>query len=718
MPSTVWLFALTIFTSAFLLFQVQPLVSKQILPWFGGSPAVWTTAMLFFQSVLFAGYAYAHALSRLPSRRWQARIHIGLLIIAAVMASQVLPSAALKPVTSDAPVSQVLTILALSVGLPYLCLATTGPLVQHWFTATPHASSVFRLYALSNIGSFLALLSFPYLFEPWFDLPTMARLWTAGFWLFALLCVPIALGWRQQPQADTGSQTTDNAQTPAHADTNAKVSPVAAKQRLMWALLPALASLVFIAVTDQVSHDVAPEPRIWVTTLGLYLLTFVLTFDHPRWYRPRLTAMVAIAAILITTGRSEIPDWLGFEWDYGVAELRWMHYILLLAVCMLCHGELYRRRPTQPRHLTEFYLWMSLGGAFGGLFVTLVATPLFDDYHEWLISLVIALALAWLVMSRGAHASRRLVAVVGVVITVGLTLYFEDPWLQRGHQTAEYTNTWLDQGRNFYGTVSVKERRYPADPQKDYRIFVSGSIEHGQQFLADNRKHEPSTYYSRESGIGETMLYAANRQPALDVALVGLGAGTLANYARPTDSYDFYEINPEAIRIARTWFSNLQACQAREQRMLEGDARLVIEHLPADKRYDIIVLDAFTGGSVPVHLLTREAFAAYSAHLKPNGFIAINITNAYLNLYPVVKAQAELLGMGYRNKYQAPDHDRHIRRNQHFVMTRDAAYLQTHPSVNREYRDEQGKLLRVDQLDWPGIRLWTDQFSSIQHIAW
>ncbi len=706
-------FALTIFTSAFLLFQVQPLISKQILPWFGGSPAVWTTAMLFFQSLLCLGYFYAHALASMSSRKTQARIHVVVLILAALLASRVLPGAELRPESPDSPVLQVLQILGLSVGLPYFCLATTGPLVQHWFTSTAHAQSVFRLYALSNVGSFLALLSFPYVLEPWLEQQQMGQLWTIGFWVFALLCLPVALGaW--QNKAETANAT-------VNLGPKTKL-PIA--QRLSWIALPALASLVFIAATDQISHDIAPEPRLWISTLGLYLVTFILTFDHPRWYRPRLFGALALILLLLTAGMGDIPQWFGLEWDYGVNEVRWSHYALLFVVCMLCHGELYRRRPVDTRWLTEFYFCMSIGGAFGGLFVTLVATQWFDDYHEWLMALVIVALLATYVLFRTslprADGAGRLVRLGGVTTATGmvaLLVILQNPWSWREIIKPDRSEILLDQERNFYGTVSVKERIFFEQPELNERVFFSGSVTHGQQFLSDKLRHVPTTYYARDSGIGDTLLWAMSQKPNLSVALIGLGAGTLANYARPADAYDFYEINPAAVHFAKQWFDNLKSCKAAEQNIVLGDARLRMAQLPKDKRYDVIVLDAFTGGSVPIHLLTREAFQIYANHLKPDGYIAINITNAYLNLYPIVKAQSEVLGMGFRHKFQAADDDKNIRRNLHFIMTNDQAYLKAYPSVSREVRDDAGRIIGTDPQDQPGLRLWTDQFSSIAPIV-
>jgi spermidine synthase len=586
-------------------------------------------------------------------------------------------------------------------------------LVQHWFTSTAHAQSVFRLYALSNVGSFLALLSFPYVLEPWLEQQQMGQLWTIGFWVFALLCLPVALGaWQNK---------TETANAAVNLGPKTKL-PVA--QRLSWIALPALASLVFISATDQISHDVAPEPRLWISTLGLYLVTFILTFDHPRWYRPRLFGALALVLLLVTAGMSDIPQWFGFEWDYGVNDVRWSHYALLFVVCMLCHGELYRRRPTDTRWLTEFYFCMSIGGAFGGLFVTLVATQWFDDYHEWLMALLIVALLATYVLFRSslprASMAGRVLRIGGVATATGmvaLLVVLQNPWSWRQIIKPDRSEILLAQERNFYGTVSVKETLFFNEPELNERVFFSGSVTHGQQFLSDKLRHVPTTYYARDSGIGDTLLWAIAQKPNLSVALIGLGAGTLANYAREGDAYDFYEINPAAVRFAQEWFDNLKSCKAKEQNILLGDARLRMAQLPKDKRYDVIVLDAFTGGSVPIHLLTREAFKIYSDHLKPDGYIAINITNAYLNLYPIVKAQSEVLGMTFRHKFQAADDVQNIRRNLHFIMTNDQAYLKAHPSVSREILDDTGRLIGKDPQEQPGLRLWTDQFSSIAPIV-
>lgn len=732
----VMLFGLTIFVSAFLLFQVQPMVSKAILPWFGGGPAVWTAAMLFFQCVLFGGYLYAHALGTLSSPRRQAIIHLVLLAVAAVFARWVVPDAALQPSGDEAPVGRILWILTVTVGLPYFCLASTGPLLQHWFARGGAGGSVYRLYALSNVGSLLALLSFPYLFEPWFDLPTIGSGWTWGFWLFAAACALIAAMQAKAVPVTAAAGAAGGTGAPKSAS-HAVGQRTSWGERAGWVLLPALASMLFIATTDHASHDIAPEPRLWILTLSLYLLSFIVSFDHPRWYRAGWVAAAALGSVLFTAGRHAIPELFGGYWGYGLSELRWIHGGMLFLVCFVCHGELYRRRPADTSQLTGYYLWMSFGGACGGLFVALVATHLFNDFYEWSIGLAAAAALCVLVIDReirgrpgaaggvpvrpagGGVASRRPAVTWAVLIVcTGLAFWWDNPLRGRLSYMDGAVETTLDQTRNFYGVVVVRERRFAADPSRDHRVFYSGQITHGLQFLAPERLRAPVSYYGPDSGVGETYRYLMARSPAVDVAIVGLGAGALASYARAGDRYDFFEINPEVERVARAWFTYLPQAPAAELRVITGDARLKMEQLPPERRYDMIVLDAFSGGSVPVHLLTREAFAVYARYLKPDGFLVVHITNAYLNLYPVVMRQAEALGMSVRSRFQDKDPDRFIRENHYMILTRDDRYLSAYPSVDRPLLDAQGRVVGTRKYDIPGVGLWTDHFSSITPLEW
>ncbi len=324
-------YALTIALSAFLLFQVQPLISKAILPWFGGSPSVWTTAMLFFQCALCGGYFYAFVLSRRCTPAQQARIHLALLALAAVAAAYLLPHPGLKPAGDEDPALRIVLLLALSVGLPYFFLATTGPLIQHWYARAHPGRSAFRLYALSNAGSLLALLSFPYLFEPVFSLQEIAGMWSWAFWVFVLLCM--ASAWLNRSLEPTAEPMPVAAPAPAATAAEGADAP-SGWRRAQWVLLPALASLAFIATTDHVSHDVAPEPRLWITTLGLYLLTFIVCFDHPRWYRARPAAALLVLLILGLSGRGEL---YGF-WAPSLDQTRWAHFALMFGVCFVAHG--------------------------------------------------------------------------------------------------------------------------------------------------------------------------------------------------------------------------------------------------------------------------------------------------------------------------------------------------------------------------------------------
>jgi spermidine synthase len=436
-----------------------------------------------------------------------------------------------------------------------------------------------------------------------------------------------------------------------------------------------------------------------------------------------------LLTILVLAGRRDILDGLGLDWKIGVTEIRWSHFLAMFLICFMCHGELVRLRPRSREHLTEFYLCMSFGGACGGLFVALVATNLFDDFHEWSLCLLSAIALGTYILvsasrtprpgtirNKSTARVRQLFFGAAGLLVAGAVSFWLDPFQWRPRFSPEFEETYLHNSRNFYGTVTVKERIHRADPSRSHLVFYSGQVVHGVQFTHADKRALPVSYYSRESGVGETLEYAKSKYRDIRVAIVGLGIGTLATYARESDHYDFYEINPEVIQIANQWFDNVPGCKARTKETILGDARLNLEQAPADVQYDVIILDAFSGDSVPIHLLTREAFAIYRRHLKPNGFIAIHITNRYLNLYPAVKRQAEHLGMHFRNKFQFAEPSRLIRNNHYFIITNDPEYLSLFPSVNRRYFDDNGNLIREDDPNISHVPLWTDHFSSINPI--
>lgn len=720
------LMALTIFVSAFLLFQVQPLISKKLLPWFGGSPAVWTTAMLFFQTTLFAGYGYAHIVTHKLKPRTHLLVHIGLVAVSALLAFLINPSDRWKPDGDENPTLYVLMLLAVSIGIPYFTLASTGPIVQAWFARVRPGASPYRLYSLSNVGSYLALLSFPYLFEPYLSLPAMGMAWTAVYGIFAIACIGTSLAVLailsrgKVPAADTREEI-ENSESKSEMPT--------AWMRALWIGLPALASLTMIAATDHVSHNVAPEPRLWITTLGLYLLTFIITFDRERWYKRSLVAIVCGLTILFLTGKSDILDLLGLEWSFGAKELRWSHFVVMFLICFLCHGELVRLRPKNNAYLTEFYLCISAGGACGGLFATLVAVNLFHDYFEWPLCLVLALIVCASVLclpsgsnhlpqptkwNQMSHRRMYTLSTMGVA-SIAWILFFLDPWQWRSQVSDEYSSRVLHTGRNFYGVVSVEDQIHASDPFSSYRGFYSGNVTHGMQFKSQQIRLRPLSYYTEESGMGQAIRYLQKRQPAVRIAVIGLGAGSIASYGRESDTVDFYEINPEVIRIAQEYFTFLKECKGKVNLLL-GDGRLKMD-ANTSASYDIIILDAFTGGSVPVHLLTQEAFQIYQKRLAPKGFIVAHATNSYLNLYPVIKRQAEELKMGFRCSHVPFDSEKFIRKNFYIAITNDQVYLDS--TVNRypPIYDSEGNELPTKEPDQSDVGLWTDQFSSINQIA-
>ncbi|MDZ4849002.1 MAG: fused MFS/spermidine synthase [Pirellulaceae bacterium] len=741
-----WL-SVTIFLSAFLLFQVQPLISKFILPWFGGSPAVWTTAMLFFQSTLFLGYVYSHLLASRLRMTTQVKLHVVLLVLASFMSIFVIPMNALKPDGHEDPTSRILLVLLICVGLPYLVLSTTGPLIQAWFSYAYPMRSPYRLFSLSNFGSFLALGSFPFLFEPYLELRTMGYFWMVGFWLFAIFCTISA--WKVSRIVDEQEKNIDEQPASENPSKGGADSTIDYWKHIAWIGLSGIASLMFIATTNHVCHDIATVPFLWIVPLALYLLTFIICFDHPRWYIRELWSGLCVLGIagltILDLELSFIPDLI-------------LHFGTMFCICMVCHGELVSLRPGNSKFITEYYLMIAAGGALGGLFITLIATPYFVEYHEWTFGLIVSFGLAFYVAVSNLIWKRRANQIssggalgLGLLATL-LAILCVDPMDWRSPPSDEYgvQKRIILKDRNFYGTVQVSERRYteviPAeqnlgifrDQRHSHRSFWSGSILHGRQLMDPSQRNIPLTYYSHQSGVGLTLDYCLKgpfRDKPLKLAVVGLGAGSLASYARAAegnreaDECVLYEINPLVEEIARNNFWYLPDYEKRLGKAIDvrlGDARLTMEREPP-QNYDVIVLDAFSGDSVPAHLLTREAFEIYRRHLKKNadgslnGFVCIHITNTFLNLYPIVKNAAEqVLDLPYTHIYRESQSQHFIERSHYFIITNDRGFLDQTPmlpELRTVVDPATGKetTLAVDR-DWPGIGLWTDHYSTIFNI--
>jgi hypothetical protein len=714
---TLWAFAGATLLGAFLLFQIQPLISKFILPWFGGAPAVWTTCMMFFQIVLFSGYAYSHLLVSRVSPRGQVLAQ-GLILLAAVAAVAVLkiaPGESWKPTGSSAPTARILLLLTATVGLPYFVLSTTSPLIQAWFSRSFPGRTPYRLYALSNLGSFLALLSYPFVFEPAFDLTTQSRLWSWAFPVYALLAgICGAAVWRWNCRGAEATITTDSeikasrrsVMSTASASRRSVMSTAAPRrfQRILWLLLPACASLVLLATTNHVCQDVPVSPVLWVVPLSLYLLTFIICFDRSRWYVRPLWASLTVLGVVAVTGDDRMIDWAAETFQHEGMWLTYSHELVLnygtmFCICMLCHGELVRLRP-DPRHLTAFYLMLSAGGALGGVAVSLAAPQLFKTYLEWNIGMLVAYAMAAVVLFLAVPKTGRLrpAALLFCGFAVG---GFAPVALWQWSPGPKSASDWrlVDRQRNFFGVVSVWETDRDKPDLHRFRL-KHGAIPHGQQFVAPEKRNEPFTYYTRDSGVGQALLQLQKRRKQINVAVVGLGAGTLLCYARPGDHFTFYEINPAVSELAEEYFTYLRDARGRGATVdLEmGDARLTLER-QGPQQFDLLVLDAFSGDSVPVHLLTREAMNVYRRHVAASDVIAIHATNSYLYLFPVVRALAEDAHLGWRRVYMTQDNDIFRNRADWVVISRDQSFL--------------GAIRNVppppEQHDDFSIPVWTDQ---------
>jgi hypothetical protein len=683
-------FAAVTLLGAFLLFQVQPLIGKFILPWFGGAPAVWTTCILFFQLALFGGYAYSHLVVLWLTSRAQAITQCALLL-AALALLPVVPAEFWKPSDDEAPTLRILLLLAATVGLPYFVLTTTSPLVQAWFNRVYPGRAPYRLYALSNIGSLAALLSYPFVVEPMFDLRTQAHLWSWSFVAYCLLMIVCAVlvGLLNSPL--TREPPSPPAPLPAGEGTNVPTW----RLRTLWLLLPACASVILLATTNHVCQDVAPRPFLWVMPLSLYLLSFVFCFDHPRWYVRPLWAVPAVIGIAIVLGSDASLRGLRDPYQQAGISLAFSYILLLhfgtmFCICMVCHGELARLKP-EPRHLTEFYLWLAGGGALGGVLVGLVAPHVFDTFREWNLGMIAAylIATAALFLAVPKRGRGRVPALTAAGLAAGgfLAVLFSQFYTSAPDRNDPQL---IDRRRNFYGVVSVwaVDRN---DPAKDCLRMQHGAIVHGQQFVSPEKRGKMYNYYTPDSGISLAIRALQERRPSLKVGVVGLGIGTLAGFARPGDRFAFYEINPAVRDMAEKYFFYIRDARNRGAKIdiVPGDARLSLERQPP-QNFDLLVLDAFSGDSVPPHLLTREALVIYQRHVASDGVIAIHATNSYLYLFPLARALADAAGLDWRRVYLPTDESKQRLRSNWVIASRDRSLLDDIPNVPppQEFKDD------------------------------
>ena len=744
------LFAATILLSAFLLFQVQPLIAKLILPWFGGSAAVWTSCMLFFQMALLGGYAYAHWLTG-KSGTHQTYIHVGLLLVS-LLTLPIIPSAWWKPTGPGDPLLRILGLLTVTVGLPYFLLSSTSPLLQSWYSRANGGAMPYRFFALSNAGSMLGLLSYPVLVEPYLTAGQQAWSWSIAFAAFVLVCGTVAYRSRRG-DVESAVAAVEPGPAPAWSD------------RLLWMGLAACASGLLLAVTNHLTQNVAAIPFLWVLPLSLYLLSFILCFDSDRWYKRGLFILLGTLAIggmaYGVSEESSINNLLSAVAFFSVA---------LFILFMVCHGELARRRPS-PAYLTSFYLMVSVGGAVGGLFIGFAAPYLFNALYD--LPLVISITgflflyLVWrerknfggdsskllsepfdkpvvltliggligfiairILQARFLHGAAFLSGPLDTItllsLTAGLAIYI----LWRTRTSVDGTivfalaagmafgiagflarDVWNGLhharvlARNFYGALVVYDDNGEDGSMGPFRVLRHGTIDHGEQFLWVQNRRFPTTYYAKKSGIGLT-IQALQMQGPMHVGVIGLGACTLTTYARPIDRYRVYDINPLVLKIAQTQFTFLQDCMAPHD-VVMGDARLSLENEPPQK-FDVLAVDAFSGDAIPVHLLTREAYSLYWRHLNPDGVLAVHVSNRYLQLAPVVAiGAAEDHKTAKMVSFETDDRNDKEESNSDWVLVTSRPGFFDQPEIK-------GAALKIDPI--PGLRMWTDDYSNLYKI--
>jgi SAM-dependent methyltransferase len=668
-----YLFAATAFISAFLLFLVQPIIAKQILPWFGGSASVWTTCLVFFQTLLLLGYGYSHWLVHGLKPRAQTTIHILLLLFSCALLP-IIAEAQWKPRGEDDPTLSILVVLTITVGLPYFILATTSPLIQAWY-ARSLSRVPYRLFALSNLGSLIGLLAYPFVVEPWVTTNTQSLSWSGAYIMFAVLCAFSAWASRNRQESSTN---TINTAEPIRA-----VAAPTTRDKLLWLGLSATGSMLLIAVSNHICQNIASIPFLWIVPLALYLMTFILCFDSTGWYRRAIflpLAAVAVIAMGATLTSLELKTAIP------------IHLAGLFVLCMVCHGELSQSRPA-PRYLTSFFLIVSAGGMLGGFSVGIAASYLLRGYYE--LGLVLTLAAVLVAFSTRRMARWIPVTAAIVAIYAGYNCY---------SQITENAETVIASERSFYGALRVRDY----GPPDNVRTLQHGAIRHGAQvYEPPSERSYPTSYYGPDSGFGITMSALRDRASPLRIGVIGLGTGTTAAYGKQKDLVRFYEINPQVINLAQKYFTYIKDSSAKVEIIL-GDARLSMER-ENDAPFDLIAVDAFSGDSIPTHLLTKEALDVYFRRLKPDGVLLIHTTNRYLDLPPVVKVLADHLGLATAIIEHEPGDEETARQQSDsdwVIVSRDRRLLDAKKIASRI----------APITAHPGVSLWTDSYNNLFRI--
>jgi hypothetical protein len=713
-------FALALFTSAALLFWVQPLVAKMLLPLLGGAPSVWNTCMLFFQSLLLAGYAYALFVSQRLSLRNQAIVHAVLLLAAGLVLPFALSERVLASLpTQSSPILWLLTTLAVTVGPPFLLLSATAPLLQRWFSHSTHkaARDPYFLYAVSNAGSMLALLGFPFLLEPAFAIRTQSVIWSVGY--VALVALIIACALLLNSRRAVSDQTQVAVEQPEIT--------IETPQRFEWVLFAFVPSSLMLGVTTFIATDVASVPLIWIIPLALYLLTFIIAFGNKQIIK------VPVVSILFSIALVVLGAFIILSPPISVWVTITLHLLVFFLAALVSHQRLAQSRPHVSK-LPEYYLWIAVGGVLGGVFNALVAPMVFSTPFEYPAAIILACLIR--PVTNQEQKTKSLMRITfpvfifvltfalaltiprlqlsgkvenGLVLLVPLALCFvftfRRPFVFALSLAAlmfasiPYTNATvqtLATERNFFGVWRVT-----TSPNEEFRRLYHGSTVHGVQLNDEARKCEATSYYHRTGPVGD-IFDVYNSKPAnLPVAATGLGSGTIGTYSLQGQQWDFYDIDPAIVRIASepSYFTFISDCTKGSYKMILGDARLRLREAPAGK-YGLLIMDAFSSDSVPAHLLTTEAMDLYLGKLSGDGMLAFHISNRYLNLEPLLSGLSKRAGLAA-----------FIRRDQ------ERSLVGKYPSVWVVMARKDADLGPIaSDSRWSRVQgdiVWTDDFSNI-----
>ena len=662
-----FLYACTIFLSALLLFLIEPIAAKQLLPILGGSSAVWLTSLVFFQIALLLGYLYAHWLSRTT----RPRIHLILLLLA--LATLVIP--AITPTNSTNPVRTIFLNLTLSIGLPFLLLASTSPLIQVWIARTQSTAVPYRLFALSNIGSLLALFLYPTVIEPNLTLPHQRLLWTIAFTIYTILIATL-----------TYLVSPESGQQPA-TNNHQLLSSATPRQKLLWFLLPMAAAMQLTAVTEHLTENIAAIPLLWILPLAAYLLSFIVAFEYPAFYR-RATISRLLVVLLASLGYAlsktdtSLPIAIGIA--FFVAEC--------FIACLFLHAETHALRPEQPSQTTLFYLLIAAGGATGTFLIAIACPLLFAANYDLALAFFATATVAIAVIWQYGIAQRALWTITSAgLLVLAIMLH------------VAYSRDALLLTRNFYGSLRVKqtdERPFGNRPPAPERMMLNGAIQHGNQIFSAALSRTPTTYYATNSGVGLALTLCCNGRPR-NIGVIGLGTGTLAAYGQPGDRFRFYELNPRVEPIARNLFTYLRDSPAQTT-IVTGDARTSLAAEPS-QNFDVLVIDAFSGDAIPLHLLTTQAIALYQRHLAPGGIIAFHVSNQYVDLAPEIALLAASSHLQSTHIDSPANPAEGSYRATWVLVTANSAFLAQPPIALNTTRTA----------PIPGIRLWTDDYSSL-----